>query len=129
MALPGRVRRQVDKKILALEAQPRPPGVRKIAGHQDTYRLRVGNYRVVYRIIDDHWIVLIVLLRNQSTAYRGLLPHSLLRPSSPGRYGDIDPERIMEFAGMWSDMSDEEWAALMQPFRERSRWKMREFRG
>jgi mRNA interferase RelE/StbE len=40
-------------KIEDLTANPRPSGCRKLRGYKDLWRIRVGNYRVVY-IIDDH---------------------------------------------------------------------------
>ncbi len=43
---------RIDRKILVLAANPRPPGSKKLRGHKDQWRIRVGEWRVVY-IIDD----------------------------------------------------------------------------
>jgi len=43
---------RIDRKILALADNPRPPGCRKLTGYKDQWRIRVGDWRVLY-IIDD----------------------------------------------------------------------------
>ena len=71
-ALPQAVRRRVGRRILALARDPRPYGSRKLEGMEDLYRLRVGDYRVVYRIEDGVLLVLIVRVRHRRDAYRGV---------------------------------------------------------
>jgi len=51
-ALDDAVFRRIDRKILALAEDPRPPGCRKLRGYKDIWRVRVGDWRVVY-IVDD----------------------------------------------------------------------------
>ncbi|HUG81664.1 MAG TPA: hypothetical protein VML01_08370, partial [Bryobacterales bacterium] len=46
-ALPAKDRRRVAGKIRKLASEPRPAGAEKLSG-QDKYRLRQGNYRVLY---------------------------------------------------------------------------------
>jgi mRNA interferase RelE/StbE len=41
---------RIDRKILALADNPRPAGCKKLKGYQDQWRIRIGNYRVVYTI-------------------------------------------------------------------------------
>ena len=43
---------RIDRKILTLADDPRPAGCKKVKGYQDQWRVRVGDWRVVY-IIDD----------------------------------------------------------------------------
>ena len=43
---------RIDRKILALADNPRPSGCKKLRGYQDHWRVRVGDWRLVY-IIDD----------------------------------------------------------------------------
>jgi mRNA interferase RelE/StbE len=43
---------RVDRKILVLAENPRPPGSKKLRGYKDQWRIRVGDWRIVY-IIDD----------------------------------------------------------------------------
>ncbi|MBI4644077.1 MAG: type II toxin-antitoxin system RelE/ParE family toxin [Deltaproteobacteria bacterium] len=44
--LPREVHRKVIKRLLALKANPRPPGAKKLGG--DRFRVRVGDYRILY---------------------------------------------------------------------------------
>jgi len=57
--------------IRSLDNEPRPHGVRKIKGAEKTYRIRAGNYRVVYEIYDSENLVLILqVARRAETTYR-----------------------------------------------------------
>ena len=51
-ALDNGIFRRIDRKVLALSETPRPPGCKKLKGYKDHWRIRVGDWRVVY-IIDD----------------------------------------------------------------------------
>ncbi len=64
------VRARLDSKILHLQVNPRPPGVVKLAGTDDLYWVRVGNYRIIYRVYDDVLLVLIVKIAHRRDAYR-----------------------------------------------------------
>jgi mRNA interferase RelE/StbE len=44
---------RIDRKILALAENPRPPGCKKLRGYKDQWRIRVGDWRIVY-IVDDN---------------------------------------------------------------------------
>jgi len=46
--LPPDVQRRLDSTILALAENPRPPGCLKLSGEQSLWRVRVGDYRIVY---------------------------------------------------------------------------------
>ena len=57
--------------IRSLADDPRPRGVRKIEGAERAYRIRVGDYRVVYEIYDKEGLVLILqAARRSETTYR-----------------------------------------------------------
>ena len=56
--------------IDALADDPRPPGVAKLAGHRDLWRVRVGDWRVVYRVEDG---ALLVLVAASNKSARGSL--------------------------------------------------------
>ncbi|MGD0007906.1 MAG: type II toxin-antitoxin system RelE/ParE family toxin [Terriglobia bacterium] len=43
---------RIDRKILLLAENPRPPGCKKLRGYKDHWRIRVGDWRVLY-VIDD----------------------------------------------------------------------------
>ena len=54
--------------IRGLANEPRPPGVRKIRGAEKAFRIRVGNYRVVYDVHDDRALVVILKVARRSEA-------------------------------------------------------------
>jgi len=56
--------------IETLETDPRPSGCKKLIGSDHTYRLRIGDYRVVYDIQDQTLIVHVVRIRHRRDAYR-----------------------------------------------------------
>jgi mRNA interferase RelE/StbE len=63
--------RRVDERILALAEEPRPPRAVKLQGAEGYFRIRVGDYRVVYAIEDDVLIVLVVRIGHRREVYRG----------------------------------------------------------
>jgi mRNA interferase RelE/StbE len=69
-ALPRDVQARIAPVILTLGDDPRPHGARKLKGGSDEYRIRVGDYRVVYTIDDDNNIVLIVAVAHRRDVYR-----------------------------------------------------------
>ncbi len=68
-ALPPKERRWVVAKIQALASNPRPVGSEKLSG-EDKYRLRQGDYRILYEIVDDELIVTVVKVGNRRDVYR-----------------------------------------------------------
>ena len=68
-ALDTRILRRVFPRIEALAKEPRPQGCRKLRVGENLWRIRVGDYRVVYSIDDHKHIVDIVTVRHRSTAY------------------------------------------------------------
>ncbi|MGO9579102.1 MAG: type II toxin-antitoxin system RelE family toxin [Desulfobaccales bacterium] len=56
----------VDK----LRQKPRPRGVRKLQGHERLYRIRVGQYRLVYEIDDLVQLIVVTHVRHRREAYR-----------------------------------------------------------
>ena len=69
-ALPKNDRIRVIKRIKGLSENPRPHGVEKLSGH-DKYRVRQGDYRIVYSVSDEELIVLVVKVANRREVYRG----------------------------------------------------------
>lgn len=55
--------------ILALGTNPRPEGLKKLAG-RDAYRVRVGDYRVIYTIVDDELVVTVIRVGHRNDIYR-----------------------------------------------------------
>ena len=67
--LPKGVRLRIAMAIDALADDPRPPGAKKLTGH-DAYRVRVGDYRILYEIADNVLVVLVVKVRHRKDVYR-----------------------------------------------------------
>lgn len=67
--LPGVVKNRVRAKILLLENNPRPFGYKKLI-ETDYYRIRIGDYRVVYSINDSSKIVKILSIAHRKEVYR-----------------------------------------------------------
>ena len=64
------VRIRLVDAISALGPSPRHPGVEKLSGSHDRYRVRVGDFRVVYSIDDDRHIVDVVKIGHRREVYR-----------------------------------------------------------
>ena len=68
-----RLDRLVQRRILAateaLAVNPRPPGVKKLAGRKDTWRIRVGDHRIVYEIHEGRLRVLVVAVGHRREVY------------------------------------------------------------
>ena len=67
--LPAKYRRRVASKIAALAKNPRPPGCEKLS-EEEKYRLRQGNYRILYEILDRDLIVTVVKIGDRRDVYR-----------------------------------------------------------
>ena len=60
-------RQRIIDRIDLLKEEPRPPGCEKLSG-QERYRVRQGNYRIVYSIQDNQFIIQVVKVRHRSDA-------------------------------------------------------------
>ncbi len=60
------------RKVAALEDDPRPPGVTRLVGADDLWRIKVGDYRVVYAIKDDRLVVIVVRVAGRGKVYRNI---------------------------------------------------------
>jgi len=68
--LPPEIQRRLDPAILALADNPRPPGCLKLSGPDSLWRIRVGDYRIVYQIQDEVLLVLVVNIGHRREIYR-----------------------------------------------------------
>ncbi len=68
-ALPIKDRRRISARIEALASEPRPHGCEKLSD-QDQYRVRQGDYRVVYSVDDETRTVLVVKIGHRRDVYR-----------------------------------------------------------
>jgi mRNA interferase RelE/StbE len=70
--LPKNLLARMRDAIEALAFDPRPPGVRKLAGYEDLYRIRVGDWRVIYSIEEEILVVLVIEIGPRGSVHRGL---------------------------------------------------------
>ncbi|MHB1173448.1 MAG: type II toxin-antitoxin system RelE family toxin [Lacisediminihabitans sp.] len=57
------IRRRILSSISLLEENPRPAGSKNLVGEQTAWRIRIGNYRVIYDITDEHLTVTVTVVR------------------------------------------------------------------
>jgi mRNA interferase RelE/StbE len=69
-SLPRSVQDRIFSSLTQLETNPRPPGCRQLAGDSGFYRIRTGDYRIIYTIEDDVLLVLIVKIGHRRDIYR-----------------------------------------------------------
>ena len=67
--IPKKDVRRILEAIKTLAKNPRPPQSKKLSG-QEKYRLRQGNYRILYSIEDDELIIQVVKIGNRRDIYR-----------------------------------------------------------
>lgn len=65
-----RIRERLFLRARALAKTPRPPGCEKMAGAENRYRLRVGDYRIVYEVSDAVRLVAIIKIGHRREVYR-----------------------------------------------------------
>lgn len=64
---PRIARQRIDAAILALAKDPRPAGCKPVKeAEKGTYRVRVGDYRVIYVVLDDERVVIVVRVGRRS---------------------------------------------------------------
>lgn len=68
--LPRKEQQRVRAAIDLLAANPRPPGGVAMAGEVGVYRVRVGDYRIVYEVFDDRLVVHVVRVGHRREVYR-----------------------------------------------------------
>jgi mRNA interferase RelE/StbE len=68
-ALPAKDRRRIVPRIEGLASEPRPHGCEKLSGLEQ-YRVRQGDYRVVYGVDDDARVVIVVKIGHRRDVYR-----------------------------------------------------------
>jgi mRNA interferase RelE/StbE len=68
--LPKNLVRRLWVDIRGLSKNPRPEGCKKLTGYKDRYRVRVGDWRIIYQVDDDQLIVLVLEIAPRGGAYR-----------------------------------------------------------
>jgi mRNA interferase RelE/StbE len=64
-----RIAAPLKAAIEALADDPRPPGCRKLTGRKDEWRIRVGDWRVIYRVEDGRLVVVVVAVGVRGGVY------------------------------------------------------------
>lgn len=67
--LPSALSERISSRVESLRDNPRPRGARKLKGREQ-YRMRVGDYRVLYTIDDSGRVVAILAIEHRREAYR-----------------------------------------------------------
>jgi len=67
-----RIQRQIINNIRGLAQNPRPQGCKKLQGYKDLYRIRSGNYRIVYTVREKMLFVFVVRVAHRKDIYRRL---------------------------------------------------------
>ncbi|MGF1595567.1 MAG: type II toxin-antitoxin system RelE/ParE family toxin [Acidimicrobiales bacterium] len=68
--LPRPDQQRIRAAIDLLAAEPRPPGCTKLAGEDSVYRVRIGDYQILYEIIDARLLILVVRVGHRRDVYR-----------------------------------------------------------
>ncbi len=68
-AIPKEDRQRIVRRIEGLSADPKPPGSEKLSG-EDKYRVRQGDYRMIYFVSDERREVIVFKVGHRSDVYR-----------------------------------------------------------
>ena len=66
---------KIIELIQILAIRPYPQGCRKLSGEDNVYRVRQGNYRVIYEIIDNELIILVLKVGHRKDVYKNQNHH------------------------------------------------------
>ena len=67
-----KIKRRLIKKIEDLQKNPRPPGSKLLDSEKNIYRIRTGNYRIIYQVRDKVLLVIIAKVGDRKDIYRNL---------------------------------------------------------
>lgn len=70
-ALPREEHARVLRAIVTLAENPRPAGCKKLHG-EDLWRIRAGDIRIVYEVLDDRLLVYVIRIAHRSEVYKKL---------------------------------------------------------
>lgn len=68
--IPRRDQERILDRIERLCGQPRPSGSKKLVGEENLYRIRSGDYRIIYAIHDDILTILVLKIGHRGSVYR-----------------------------------------------------------
>ena len=67
--LPSDMIQKIMAEVESLGENPFPPGCRKLTGSEQTWRIRIGNYRVIYNVLSSILVIEIVRVAHRKDAY------------------------------------------------------------
>ena len=70
--LPPKEQRRIQAAIDLLAEEPRPPNCVALSGEESVYRVRVGDYRILYEVVDARLLVLVIRVGHRRDVYRRL---------------------------------------------------------
>ena len=70
--LDGETLERIRQAIRGLAGEPRPMGYKKLTGYENLFRVRAGDWRIIYAIEDNQLIVLVLEISPRGGAYRNL---------------------------------------------------------
>ncbi len=65
-----KLKQRIGQKIDLLAENPRPPGCEKLSGTENRWRVRVGDYRIIYEVYDNRLVVLVIRIGHRREIYR-----------------------------------------------------------
>ena len=68
--IPDQFYRKIHRIIEDLKNEPRPIHTMKLIGHEHSWRIRVGDYRILYEIYDEKKSVIVFRIRHRKEVYR-----------------------------------------------------------
>jgi mRNA interferase RelE/StbE len=69
--LDPQARRRIQAALELLAAEPRPPAATRLVGGAGEWRIRTGDYRIIYEIHDDELLILVLRIGHRREVYRG----------------------------------------------------------
>ena len=67
--LPAFIHNKLIEEISNLSLKPRPTGCKKLKGYKNSYRIRLGNYRIIYEIEDKVLRILVIAIGHRKDIY------------------------------------------------------------
>jgi len=68
-SLPTFIHNKIIEDLSGLSSLPRPPGCKKLKGYKNSYRIRVGDYRIIYEIEDKVLRILVIAIGHRKDIY------------------------------------------------------------
>ena len=68
-SLPAFIHNKIIEDISALAASPRPAGCKKLKGYNNSWRIRIGDYRVIYEVEDKILRILVIAIGHRKDVY------------------------------------------------------------